>query len=293
LCDWYLDLVCTDGNWDAVIAEENGSPKAVLPYFKKKKAGIRYITMPPLLKYMGPHFLVEPKNLSISHRWLTSLIEALPEFDIFKQNFNPSLENWLPFHWSDYHTENRFTYCMNISNLDEVYNNINRNIKRNIHKATELLTVDYDLDINTFYNIAQLSYKRQEMEFPLNKLFLKKYDAQMALHKQRVIFSAKDNKGQIHAVSYLIYDHHSAYYLISGDDPELRQSGASILLTWEAIKYTQEVLNLNHFDFLGSMMPNVEAIRRQFGAYQQTYVYVNKYRWPIHRTLDRLKDKYF
>ena len=41
--------------------------------------------------------------------------------------------------------------------------------------------------------------------------------------------------GAVHAVAYVVWDRSAAYYLMGGGDPELRTSGASSLLMWEAI----------------------------------------------------------
>ena len=84
--------------------------------------------------------------------------------------------------------------------------------------------------------------------------------------QRRQMFFAVDEDDRIHSVVYLIWDNRAAYYLIAGDDPNLRSSGASIFLVWEAIKYTKGKLGLNCFDFMGSMFPAIEKVRRNFGA---------------------------
>jgi hypothetical protein len=63
---------------------------------------------------------------------------------------------------------------------------------------------------------------------------------------------------------------------MAGDDPALRQSGAGVLLAWEAIQYTHAVLKLSVFDFAGSMVKAIERVRRQFGAQQKPYFRVHK-----------------
>jgi hypothetical protein len=68
---------------------------------------------------------------------------------------------------------------------------------------------------------------------------------------------------------------------MAGDDPALRHSGAGILLAWEAIRYTHEVLKLPIFDFAGSMILPIERVRRQFGALQKPYFRVQKEWSPL------------
>jgi hypothetical protein len=45
-----------------------------------------------------------------------------------------------------------------------------------------------------------------------------------------------------------------------GEDPELRKSAAGILLVWESIKFTKHTLQLDNYDFEGSMLENVEQV---------------------------------
>ena len=49
---------------------------------------------------------------------------------------------------------------------------------------------------------------------------------------------AKDDKNNIHASLFLVWNSRSAYYLIGGGDPALRNSEAMTLLMWEAIKFS-------------------------------------------------------
>ena len=65
--------------------------------------------------------------------------------------------------------------------------------------------------------------------------------------------------------------------------PELRASGAGVLLLWEMIRYSGEVLQLPIFDFLGSMIQPIERVRRQFGAVQQPYFRLRRERSALLR----------
>jgi hypothetical protein len=53
---------------------------------------------------------------------------------------------------------------------------------------------------------------------------------------------------------------------MSGNDPQLRHSGAVSLLRWEAIKFAGGVSRC--FDFEGSMLQPVERFIRAFGGRQ-------------------------
>jgi hypothetical protein len=85
---------------------------------------------------------------------------------------------------------------------------------------------------------------------------------------------ACDDADQVHAVAYVVWDRHAAFYLLGGGDPELRTSGAASLLMWEAIMQARGVTDV--FDFEGSMLKPIERFFRAFGAQQTPYLYVSR-----------------
>lgn len=287
---WYLNAVIPPGAWDVVLSYKGEELVGALPFFHKQKYGFHYVTMPPFVKFMGPHIAPDWKALKFEHAILSDLIEQLPPMAGWKQNFHYDISNWLPFYWQGYSQMTRYTYTIELDNLDDVYNGINRNMRRNIKKAKESLSVKEGLSPEAFYRINQLSFDRQEVSMPYGLATFLKHDAALAENQARTIFYAVDEQNKIHSAAYLIWDQQSSYYHLSGDDPALRQSGAGILLIWEAIRYTKEVLGLNRFDFEGSMIPQIEKIRLQFGAKQQPYFYIWKYNSKSYYWLDTFQE---
>lgn len=287
---WYLDAVCDDGAWDAVVVAEKDEVAAVLPYFLKQKVGFRYVTMPHFTKHMGVFFAKE-FSLSKQHQLLEQLIAQLPKVHAFHQSFHPDFTNWLPFYWAGFRQTTRYTYRLNVSDLDEVFQNINRNMRRNIKKAQAQLTVTTGGSAEDFYAINRLSFERQGLRPPYTYEQFRRHDEVLSKHSARQFLFAKDATGRTHSAAHLIWDAQRSYYHIAGDDPDLRDSGAGILLVWEAIRYTNEVLKLQVFDFEGSMIRSVEAIRRQFGAAQVPYFDIWQYHSRLYRFLKSFKNK--
>lgn len=293
LQDWYLDVVCADGEWDAAIIKDHEKIVGVLPYFLKNKGPFSIATMPLMTKHLGPYVIPTKRYLKYEHVLFEKLITQLPQTSYFIQDFLPSIQNWLPFHWENFNQTTRYTYVLNdLTDLDKVYASFNRNIRRNILKAEKKLRLVNDYDIETFYEINKMSFDRQGVPifYPLD--FLKNYDSTLAQKKARKIFFAVDENNEIHAASYLIWDKTRSYYHLAGENPDFRGSGASIFLTWEAIKYTRNQLGLKTFDFEGSMLKPIEAIRRQFGAKQEPYFRVWKYTSSLFQVLNWLKSRF-
>lgn len=85
---------------------------------------------------------------------------------------------------------------------------------------------------------------------------------------------ARDEHNNIHAAVYIVWDNDSAYYLMGGGDPALRNSGATSLCLWEAIQFASTVSK--KFDLEGSMLEPVERFFRGFGTVQKPYFKISK-----------------
>ncbi|WP_400191946.1 GNAT family N-acetyltransferase [Hymenobacter sp. B81] len=288
---WYLDACCEGGEWDVALVREADRIVASLPYFWKQKGPFRYVTMPPFAKTMGPYLVPEYRGvLKKEHALLPELLAQLPKLAAFKQNFHPALTNWLPLYWQGYQQTTYYTYRIEgLQHLERVQADFNRNIRRNLQKARQQVTVRHDLSAEQFYQLNRMSFERQGLSVPYSWEQFRRHDAALAEHQARQFFFAVDDQGRIHSAAYLIWDQQAAYYHLSGDDPALRESGAGLLLIWEAIRYASEQLGLSCFDFEGSMLPAVERIRVQFGAKQTPYFYVWKYHSRWFKLLEQLK----
>lgn len=289
--DWYLDGVCEDSYWDILLEIEDHQIVAAMPFFLKQKGPFKMLTMPLFVKHMGPYLIPEKRKLKYEQRFYKKFLEQLPSFDSFLQDFHPTVKNWLPFFWKNFKQSTRYTYVLeDLSDLEKVFQNFNRNIRRNIKKAEKVLQIRSDLPLETFYKINRMSFERQGIPIYFSFEQLQKHDASLHENQARKIFYAVDEKEQIHAVSYLIWDKKRSYYHLAGEHPDFRGSGASILLTWEAIKFTKEELGLNIFDFEGSMLEPIEAIRAQFGGKQVPYFRIWKYKSKVLELLNAVRS---
>jgi len=279
--DWWLDAVCGEENWDVAIVEKGGEIWAAMPYFIIKKHGLTYLTMPPLTQTLGPwlrpskakyaNMLSEQKDL------MTELISQLPRFDYFNQNFHYSATNWLPFYWHDFKQTTRYTYVIeDLSDIKKIWDGLLPNIRTDIKKAQNRFGVEVktNLDIEVFLDVNEMTFTRQVMKLPYSRDLVRRLDQACAPREARKIFFGIDKEGKIHAAVYLVWDENSAFYLMGGGDPELRNSGGTSLCMWEAIQFAAGVTK--KFDFEGSMIEPVERFVRAFGAKQYQYFSISK-----------------
>lgn len=277
--DWYLDAVCEGGDWEVILIEKGGEIAATLPYFLKRRGPIQYGTMPHLTKFLGPYILPKYRRTKHEAKLIRQLILQLPKLSYFRQNLHYSYTNWLPFYWEGFQQQTYYSYRLSpLTDLDQIYANVSADYRnQKIAKADPVLQLQTDLPLSAFHRVSALSYERQQMPFPFPYSYLEKLVKALQTHQAGQVFYALDKEGQVHSAALLVWDKQSSYLSIIGDDPAFRTGGGGIWLVWQLIQYTSQQLNLNTFDFLGSMIEPIERVRRQFGAQQTPYFAVWKY----------------
>lgn len=296
--DWWMDAVCGEENWDVILVEKGEQIIAALPYYfiqKGKKIKIRQ----PILTQTNGIWIKYPDNqkhsikLSYEKKIIGKIADKLEKLPItyYSQNFKYNFTNWLPFYWRGFKQTTRYSYIIkDLTNLEQVFQNFDRTKKQNIRKAEKLVEVKQDLNIEEFYRLNQMTFIRQDMDIPYSFDFFKKLDNACDKHNCRKIFYAEDSEGRKHAAIYIIWDENSAYYLMAGTDPELKNSEATSLLLWEAIKFSSKVTK--KFDFEGSMIEPIEKFFSLFGTEQKQYFNISKKRGLLYTIAKDIYDYY-
>jgi hypothetical protein len=281
---WWLDAVAP-GHWDEVTVEHGGRVVGRLPYVVRGSRRLRILTMPPLTQTLGPWIerpAAKPANaLGEEHERLAALEAGLPTAAAFVQHFSPTMLNALPFHWAGYRLELQYTYRLEgLGSEEALWDGLRTNVRREIRKARPRVQVSEDLGLDRFHAVWAKTFARQRLRVPVSLAELERLDAACAARGARAMLFGQDDAGRVHAVSYVVWDEHAAFYLLGGGDPELRTSGASSLLMWESIMRARAVTDV--FDFEGSMLRPVERFFRTFGARQTPYLRVSRAR-PLAR----------
>jgi len=288
---WYLDAVCGEDGWDILLIKKADKIVASMPIQNYKKFGFQLRRIPQLTKYWGPYFVKDFRSDRQQKKLTMELIDQIPKFDYFHQNFHPNYTNALPLLWNDFKISIGYTFTIDLEhNIDAIFQKVNSKYRNNkLPKAKQLVQVVSDRSIQDFYDIQKMTFDRQKISLPLSFDFIEKYDRVLNEGNARKIFFAVDNKNQIHAVLYLMWVDSTAYLIMSGHNTQLRNSGAGILLTWEAIKFAKTVLNKKKFDFLGSILKPITKVREDFGAERVPYFIVKKFQSKLLKFLFLMK----
>ncbi len=277
---WYLDALAP--GWQVALAERGGEVVGAWPYFPKKKGPFRYVTMPLLVRMMGPVFRPDADEDKHRYKLIPQLWKQIPRHLVFRQDAPYSLTNWLPLYWLGFRQYTRYSYRIDLSKGEQsIWDALAADYRQHkIPKARNLVTVESSDDLQAFHTVHEATFKRQGKPCPVPFTTLQRLDKAAKNEGRRQILLARDlETGRVHGALYLIRDHHSVYLLMAGSDPELRSSGAVILLTWEAIQWSLQQPGIQYFDFMGSMIEPIERVRRQFGAEQIPFFRIGHLKW--------------
>ena len=279
---WWLESI---GSWDVSLGMRNEQVVGAMPFATGRRLGISTIGMPALTHHLRL-WMDKPPDVS-DHKWLTrekqiiwSILDQLPDYGYFSMVFDEkSFDNWLPFHWKQFRQEMRYTFVMDRVDAETLDQQLSRNLKRNLREAEEEIVISREVDSSTFYELCRNTYAKQNLKMPYSKELISRLDAAIIKNKAGVKLGAINKRGQFIAVSYLVWDQDTAYYLLAGDNEEGRATAASIVLCREAMQIAFEERKVNQFDFCGSMLENITDMRRQFGARSVPLMKIFKAKW--------------
>ncbi len=283
---FWLDAVCGVYSWDvAIVQDSNGKMEGVLPYVRGKRMGMPWSSMPMLTPYLGP-YLIRPTNGNTSQvyafekRVMSELINQLPSFFYFSQNWLPDYQNWLPFYWRGFQQTTYYTYVFqDIRRTDRLFQKFKSSTRNHIRVASRLFSIKENAQLADFYQLNKTVFEVQGQQIPYDYHFLNTIDEALLAKSQRKLFMAYSEEiKRYEAGIYIVQDQNTAYLLASGRVAG-SHSGAVPLLVWHALKTLSK--EVERFDFEGSIIPGIEIFFRSFGAELCPYFQVRKarYRW--------------
>jgi hypothetical protein len=290
---WWLDAAAGPENWDVAVVRRDGEVVAALPYVVKKMLGITLLTQPSLTQVLGPWLRPSTagymKQLSRQKELMQALIEQLPHYSHYVQQWHYSQTNWLPFYWKGFSQTTRYTFVIDdLSDPEKVWGAFSHAKRKDIKKAEGHIRVEFDLCAEQFYDNHRYTLAQQGSKISYSyTLFKKLYDAAY-LHDAGRTIAGYDEEGNLHAALFVVWDASSAYDLISTIDPQFRGSGASSLLIREMIRFVAS--RTARFDFEGSMTEEIAQSFKQFNAQQKPYSVVSRTPSRIYATAKFLRS---
>jgi len=290
---WWITSISSKHNWRIIAIEHEGLIIAIMPLYFKTKFGLILISMPKLTQTLGPSILktnFTNRNLlkdkvGFENKIYKLMIDAIPKYHFFIQNFNVEVTNWLPFFWRSFSQTTRYTYVIrNVNIIDDIKILFDYSKRKAISRAEKSLNIIYDYEPSAFYDHHFKSLKERNIKISYTKdEFISIYNAGKKNNTAHIL-GAVDSNNNVHAALFLITDSETMYNVISTVMPCYKNSGASALVVYEAIKLSKT--KVQNFDFEGSMNEGIELSFRQFGGVQipffTIYSYSNRFLKFLH-----------
>jgi hypothetical protein len=267
---WWNEVVLN--SWEVLMVSNDNQVSAIWPIHIRKRGVWSLLVQPHFTPYSGiymvyPEGQKQSTKISFENKICTNLISQLPAFDELKQNFHLGFNNSLPMIWEGFEDIKRFTYLLDLSlKLEQIQANFRDNIKKQIKKAEKQIQVN---ETNSACNLKvafESTFKAQNSDSPIDDVAIfERIATYIQKYECGKILEAKDDKGNLHASSCIVWDANQAYYLIGGAMQEFKNSGAMSLLLWQGIQLAKNK-GLNHFNFEGSSISAIEKYLRGFGG---------------------------
>ena len=266
-CSFYLDHMTKD--WHALVLNDY---EAVMPITWRKKYGIYYLYQP----FLTPQLGIFGKN--VTEFLVEKFLKSVPKhFKFWEINLN--FQN-LAATTKDYRVSNGTDCVMSLKeNYDAIRSQYRQNHKRSIKKAIDagckvqkhipledMIGLSKDqLDQYTSYSSSDITQFKQLCEFLIKEQKAETYGVYL------------ENK----LLSSCIFFFHNnrAYYILAGNHPDSRTTGASHLLFDRFIEeYSEKDILL---DFVGSDFEGIRSFYEGFGASCLHYPSLGKNKLPF------------
>lgn len=261
---FYLD--CMSKHWDALVLNDY---EAVMPLTWNMKYSIRYLYQPFLTAQLGVF------GKSVSRELVNDFIAAIPSsfryIDIYL-NYGNEAKN----------TRTRNNYILDLNkSYESLYENYRENIQRNIKKANQHgCSIKNDVEIENVIDLAILQMRSQNEESKENIERFRKLYQLLKTKNMVTTFGVFSTENKLLASAVFFFSHYRAYYILVGNHPEGKTTGASHALIDGFIKDHAEKNIL--LDFEGSDIPNLAFFYSSFGATLETYPVLKINRLPFY-----------
>lgn len=272
--NWWLEAV-TAGRFSEVEVREGDYLAGRLPFLVVKKNGLRHLRMPDFTHLLGP--VVNSGNGKLQTRMMNrlstvgSLMKRLPPVDSFKLVADPLADDGLAavdvlaFQSHGFQVGHQCTFHLDCrGDLKILQAGMESRVRQNIRRAQERLTVETIDDPDRFvaFYMENLIKTNRKSYLPFNQfpvLF-----SECRARNCGLVLAAMQPSGVPVAMTFIVWDSDTMYYLLTTRAPNEKDNGSVSLLIWSAIQHAHD-LGLT-FDLDGVTTPGTARFLSGFGG---------------------------
>lgn len=263
---WYLDVVTPE--WGALILEENGIWKAVMPLPIRHKWGMKVIQQPLFCQFLGVFTKKGGDFQEVTHLFLQKLPDYFRYISVYTGRFSPATslsDNYEVNHFSTHILSLHLPYII----LKQNYTSDRRlNLNRAERFGWEILESS---DLNPMINLFRANHASQ-IEGGVSEtayhLLQKVMDVLYEKKAVKLLYAVKD--GQIEAGAMFAVFDKRIIYLFNAASALGRKGNAR---TWLIDKIVQEYAESDYvFDFESPEVKSIADFYQSFGTREEEYL---------------------
>src|SRR5258706_4789451 len=263
---FYLDRMAK--HWDVLVLNDY---EAVMPLTWNKKLGIHYLYQPAFTGCLG----IFGKNLT--EALTRDFIQAIPKkFKLIEISLN---------HGNIFSTAQDFliprtNYILGLNkSYKEHYGNYRDNHQRNIQKSLQAgCTVKKNISVEKIIQLNKEQMKRADLPADNDYDRFKNLYEFLSGQNKAITYGIINGQNELLASCVFFFSHTRAYYILVGNHPDSRNTGASHALIDAFIKdHAGEGMVL---DFEGSDIESLALFYNGFGATKEIYPAIRWNRLP-------------
>lgn len=248
---------------------KNGRLIAGLAGLARKRSGLYRLETPELTPHTG--LLLAPvqskgpaKAEAEQHRVCELFIAHLQKhYDHVFLVHTPAIPDMRPFTWQGWDTRLRYTYQIDLRDLDALWERVERRTRTVIRKAEKLgYALQPTDDTDLFRRQYEAIYAHQPVGPPVAAAKAQRFVTAILNADLGQAYKAATPDGTVASIVVFVNGFDTTYAWAAGADPTLNNTGATSLLYW---KYFAESTH-KHFDFVGANIPAVSFFKRGFGG---------------------------
>lgn len=263
---FYLDQMAKQ--WDALVLKDY---EAVMPLTWNKKFGIYYLYQPAFTACLGIF------GQGMNDVMVDQFVQAVPsKFKLIEISLNAGNK----FTGQSHRFIPAVNYVLSLSkSYDDLYRSFRENHQRNIQRSVQSENaVQKDISIDEVIDLNKQQMKKVASVPDENYHHLKRLYQFLHNQGKAVTYGIASNQNKLLSSCVFFFSHNRAYYILVGNHPEGRNTGASHALIDAFIReHSGQNLLL---DFEGSDIESLALFYAGFGSIKETYPVIRWNRLP-------------
>jgi hypothetical protein len=266
---------------------ENRKPAAGVSFVELTRGPLKKATTPILTPYGG--ILYRPfsgKRESEAESFNDSCAEMIIQY--LKKRYahivlvnSPEFGDVRPFAWNGFTSAVRYTYIMDITSVDKLWDRLERRVRTVIRNAEATLTLGGPVPAGQFGELYERTYSDRKAKPPVNpRMVVSMVEEVMnsGVGEMRTVY---DSEGKIAAAMIFVKDSRMLYAWVSGAIPSMNHAGASSLLFWDAAR--RHIGSSDFMDLVGANLQTISFFKKGFGGVLTPYYTAERYSSPLTR----------